>query len=335
MRLGVRVNAIRSQQTFIKNNGKRRAMLEELGFDTQPSKTAKGRAGLDKDYEYRDYEGQGARGEGEGEGGEEGDLAVVGAVAPVASEGEARPGGGEEYTVGPPRHPTDDLEGVPLSKEEILEVQKRAGLDWYFVNRQPGQSWFEEAERLGLANYPFVPLLSAEQHVKTKQKGEMSLRGNRINPFFVIQPPALKQQASEVECYPTGSLLDTLADEAAAAMAAEDEGRGDRVRFLGKLREETAFSRVDYRAKLVPDDDVDTAMPAAEFDEAGYWEGMRAISQGGMDEFGEGGSFEDILHALDVSALWVALWAALWVGGWVDGCLVMGCAVRPVLFCCG
>ena len=87
-------------------------------------------------------------------------------------------------------------------------MQKRAGLDWYFVNRRAGAVRGRGGGASGLGELPLVPLLSAEQHVKTKQKGEMSLRGNRINPFFVIQPPALKQQASEVECDPTGSLLD-------------------------------------------------------------------------------------------------------------------------------
>jgi hypothetical protein len=31
MRLGIRVNAIRSQQTFIRNNPERRKILEDLG----------------------------------------------------------------------------------------------------------------------------------------------------------------------------------------------------------------------------------------------------------------------------------------------------------------
>lgn len=227
--------------------------------------------------------------------------------------------------IGPPRNAADDYEGRELSKEEILEIQERNGLEWYFVNRQPGQSWFEKVERLGLANYPFVPLLSAEQHVKTKQKGELLLRGNRINPFFVIQPPALRQEASEVECYPTGSLLDTLAEEAAAGLREEEGGEGDAVRFLGKLKEETFFSRVDYRAKLVPDDDVDKTTPGP-WDEGSYWEGMRAISGGEMDEFGEGGSFEDILHALEVCVyVGVGVLVGVWVLGVQGGERGLGC----------
>lgn len=188
------------------------------------------------------------------------------------------------------------LNGRQLTKDEILDIQKRAGLEWYFVNRQPGESWFKQVEELGLSNYPFVPLLSAEQHVKTKQKGELSLRGNRINPFFVIQPPALQQQASEVECYPTGSLLDTLAEQAAASLEAEG---GDSLRMIQKLKEETYVSREDYRVKLVPDDDVDKETPAP-WDEGEYWNALHATSEGEMDEFGEGGTFEDIIHALEV-----------------------------------
>lgn len=45
------------------------------------------------------------------------------------------------------------------------------------MGRQPGQTWFQQVEDLGLGNYPFLPLLTPEQHHKTKHKAETAMRG--------------------------------------------------------------------------------------------------------------------------------------------------------------
>ena len=45
LRLGARVNAIRSQGTFVNNNPERRKLLDDLGFIWSPEKTARGRRG--------------------------------------------------------------------------------------------------------------------------------------------------------------------------------------------------------------------------------------------------------------------------------------------------
>lgn len=49
---------------------------------------------------------------------------------------------------------------VPFS---ICAPQLQVGLEWFFVNKQPGASWFQKIEDLGLGNYPFPPLLTPEQ----------------------------------------------------------------------------------------------------------------------------------------------------------------------------
>ena len=36
------------------------------------------------------------------------------------------------------------------------------------------------------------------------------------------------------------------------------------------------------------------------WDEGLYWDALQEVSEGEMAEFGEGGSFEDIIHALEV-----------------------------------
>ena len=85
---------------------------------------------------------------------------------------------------------------------EVSPCIKRGGRERRRERRREGRRAlpFIDMDSIPPSFPPSLPLL----------RGELSLRGNRINPFFVIQPPALQQQASEVECYPTGSLLDTL-----------------------------------------------------------------------------------------------------------------------------
>ena len=109
MRLGVRVNAIRSQQTFIKNNPKRRQMLEDLGFDTQPGKS-QNRRSLDKDYEYKDEEEE-EKGKGEEEEEEEEEEGKKASSPFDSLEGGGGGGGGDSEWVasGPDRNAAEDL----------------------------------------------------------------------------------------------------------------------------------------------------------------------------------------------------------------------------------
>ena len=102
MRLGVRVE--RHPVAADVHQEQRQAPRHAGGraSDTQPSKTAKGRAGLDKDYEYCDDEGK-AQGRREGRGRR--GIWRWWALRPlggVGGGGEA--GWGEEYTAGPLRH---------------------------------------------------------------------------------------------------------------------------------------------------------------------------------------------------------------------------------------
>jgi hypothetical protein len=69
-----------------------------------------------------------------------------------------------------------------------------------------------QVEALGLERYPFVPLLTSEQYAKTKEKADLLMRGNRINPTFGLQPPALRWPASEMEIFPTGAVADNLGE---------------------------------------------------------------------------------------------------------------------------
>jgi hypothetical protein len=66
------------------------------------------------------------------------------------------------------------------------------------VGRQPGQTWFQQVEDLGLGNYPFLPLLTPEQHHKTKHKAETAMRG--YDHFFLQQPLQRQGQRRGLAC---------------------------------------------------------------------------------------------------------------------------------------